>query len=307
MSTGIPMFFARVKASIKDLLELVFIPGLAAILPWPLCFRVFRSIAGRWKWLYRLDCESALRQAHARGIVPDDQQGLWLARRRLTTLIDHADLYLAATRSNAWMRKHMRVTGHWPAEEKPGVLCMFHWGAGMWALRHAQAHGMHANALVAPVNKAHYPGRPVVYWYARVRTGMVTRVLKRQTLDVSLTLRPALRALMQGEQILAAIDVPSDQVAASIPLRIAGMNALVPSGLLRLAVERRIPVTLYNTGFSYETGERHLSIQTFPQFETLEGAAEGLFVCLDELIAENSAAWHFWHIANRFFAGDPPK
>ncbi len=301
------MFFARVKASIKDLCELVLIPGLASVLPWPLCFRIFRSIAGRWQWLYRVDCESALRQAHARGIVPDDQQGLWLARRRLTILIDHADLYLALTRSNAWMRKHMRVSGHWPAVGKPGILCMFHWGAGMWALRHAQANGMHANALVAPVDKAHYPGRPVAYWYARTRTGMVTKVLGRQTLDVSLTLRPALRALMQNEQVLAAIDVPSDQVAASIPLRIAGMNALVPSALLRVAVERKIPITLYNTGFSYETGQRSLTIQTFVLFETLEAAAEGIFVHLDELIAQNSAAWHFWHISDRFFSGEPQR
>lgn len=298
------MFFTRIKAFIKDLLVLVLIPGLAAVLPWPLCFRVFRSIAGRWRWLYRDDCESALRQAHARGIVPDDQQGLWLARRRLTTLIDHADLYLAATRSNAWLRKHVRVSGNWPAVSQAGVLCTFHWGAGMWALRHTHANGMRAHALVAPVNKAHYPGRPVAYWYARARTGMVAKVLGRPTLDVSATLRPALRTLTQNGQVFAAIDVPSDQVAVSLPLKIAGMNALVPSALLRVAVDRKIPVTLYNTGFSYETGERELSIKTFAPFATVEEAVADIFIHLDELIAKNSAAWHFWHISDRFFAGE---
>lgn len=296
----------RTKAFAKDLLELVLIPGLAAVLPWPLCFRLFRSIAGRCAWLYRADCESALRQAHARGAVPDDQQGLWLARRRLTTLIDHADLYLAATRTNAWMQRYLSVSGNWPAPRQAAILCMFHWGAGMWALRHACAHGMHANALVAPVNRAHYPGRPVAYWYARARTGMVTRVLERQTLDVSTTLRPALRALIQNEQVLAAIDVPSDQVAASIPLRIAGMQALVPSALLRVAVERQIPITLYNTGYCYATGVRQLTIQNFAPFATVELAASGLFAHLDELISQNSAAWHFWHISDRFFVAARP-
>lgn len=295
----------QIKAAFKDLLELVLIPGLAAILPWRICFRVFRSISGRLQWLYREDCETALKQAHSRGIVPDNQQGLWLAQRRLTTLIDHADLYLAATRSNAWMRKHLQTTGDWPKAHAAGVLCMFHWGAGMWALRHAQANGMEANALVAPVKKAHYPGRPVAYWYARARTGMVTRVLKRQTLDVSMTLRPALRALSQNEQVLAAIDVPSDQVAASIPLKIAGMQALVPSALLRVAVERNIPITLYNTGFSYETGKRQLTIQTFAPFNSVESAASELFTHLDALIKQNSAAWHFWHISDRFFSTRP--
>ena len=298
------MFFTRIKTSIKDLLELVLIPGLAAVLPWPLCFRIFRSIAGRWRWLYRADCESALQQAHARGIVQDNQQGLWLARRRLTTLIDHADLYLAATRGNAWLRKHVQVSGNWPAVSQAGVLCTFHWGAGMWALRHAHANGMQAHALVAPVNKAHYARRPVAYWYTRARTGMVAQVLGRPTLDVSATLRPALRTLTQNGQVFAAIDVPSDQVAVSLPLKIAGMNALVPSALLRVAVDRKIPVTLYNTGFSYETGERELSIKTFAPFATVEEAVADIFIHLDELIAKNSAAWHFWHISDRFFAGE---
>lgn len=106
---------------------------------------------------------------------------------------------------------------------------------------------------------------------------MVAKVLGRPTLDVSATLRPALRTLMQNGQVFAAIDVPSDQVAASVPLKITGMNALVPSALLRVAVERKIPITLYNTGFSYETGERELSIQTFAPFSTLDEAVADIF------------------------------
>lgn len=296
------MLIARTKAFIRDLLELVLIPGLAAVLPWPLCFRVFRSISGRCQWLYRSACDPALQQAHARGMVADDQQGLWLARRRLTILIDHADLYLAATRSNAWMQRYLTVSGHWPAGDQAGVLCMFHWGAGMWALRHARANGLHCNALVSHVNKALFPGRPVAYWYAVARTRMVTKVLGRQTLDVSATLRPAMRALTQNEQVLAAIDVPSDQVAASIPVAIAGMNAMVPSALLRVAVERKIPITLYNTGLDYETGQRRLTIEAYAPFDTLEQAANTVFAELDVLVTDDSAAWHFWHIADRFFS-----
>ncbi len=88
------MLIARTKAFIRDLLELVLIPGLAAVLPWPLCFRVFRSIAGRCQWLYRSACDPALQQAHARGMVADDQQGLWLARRWLSMFILYEDLFV---------------------------------------------------------------------------------------------------------------------------------------------------------------------------------------------------------------------
>ena len=291
---------ARVNA--RDALELVLVPALAAVLPWPLCFRIFRSLAGHCSWLYRASCESALREAHARGWVPDDQQGQWLARRRLVTLVDHADMYLSATRSDAWMARHLKVTGAWPAAHEAGIFCTFHWGAGMWGLRHAGMAGMQAHALVAALDGAHFAGRPVLHWYARRRTAMVAQALQGPVLDVSASLRPALRALRNNEQVMAAIDVPSDQVAASIPVRIAGMDALVPKALLRLAVEQKVPVSIYLTGLDANTGQRFLSIEPLGPFEDLDALAHAVFERLDAAIRADSAAWHFWSEASRFFS-----
>lgn len=292
---------ARINA--RDAVELVLVPALAAVLPWPLCFRIFRSLAGRFSWLYRASCESALREAHARGWVPDDQQGQWIARRRLVTLVDHADMYLSATRSDAWMARHLKVTGTWPGADKAGIFCTFHWGAGMWGLRHAGVTGMHAHALVAALDGAHFAGRPVLHWYARRRTAMVAQVLRGPALDVSTSLRPALRALRANEQVMAAMDVPSDQVAASIPVRIAGMDALVPKALLRLAVDQKVPLTIYLTGLDVSTGQRFLTIDHLGTFEDLEALASTVFDHLDAAIQADSAAWHFWSEAPRFFGG----
>ena len=292
----------RLRVNARDAVELVLVPGLAAILPWPLCFRLFRSLAGRVSWLYRGPCESALREAHARGWVPDDQQGQWIARRRLVTLVDHADMYLSATRPDGWMQRHLRVTGSWPAADRAGIFCTFHWGAGMWGLRHAGMTGMHAHALVAALDGAHFAGRPVLHWYARRRTAMVARALQGPVLDVSASLRPALRALRGNEQVMAAIDVPSDQVAASVPVQIAGMNALVPKALLRLAVEQKVPVSIYLTGLDTRTGQRFLSIEQLGAFDDLETLANTVFERLDAAIRADSAAWHFWSEASRFFS-----
>lgn len=290
---------ARVNA--RDAVELVLIPALAAVLPWPLCFRIFRSLAGRFSWLYRASCESALREAHARGWVPDDQQGQWIARRRLVTLVDHADMYLSATRSDAWMARYLKVTGTWPQANEAGIFCTFHWGAGMWGLRHAGVAGMHAHALVAALDGAHFAGRPVLHWYARRRTAMVARALCGPVLDVSASLRPALRALRNKEQVMAAMDVPSDQVAASIPVRIAGLEALVPKALLRLAVDQKVPVAIYLTGLDAGTGQRFLSIEPLGTFADLDALAQAVFERLDEAIRSDCAAWHFWSEAPRFF------
>ena len=128
----------RWRPHLREALELVLLPGLAAVMPWGGCFRVFWWLSKRCHWLYRDPCERALHEVQARGWVTPAQAPLWLAQRRLVTLIDHADLYLAATRSNRWMQRHLQVQGKWPAAGQAGILATFHWGAGMWGLRHAQ-------------------------------------------------------------------------------------------------------------------------------------------------------------------------
>ncbi|HRP19780.1 MAG TPA: hypothetical protein PK925_04045 [Alicycliphilus sp.] len=292
--------FGRLRTELRDLLELVLLPGLAAVLPWPLCFRIFRRLA-RWDALYRDACHAALAQARKRGWAVNEAD--WLLKRRLVTLVDHADFYLGRTRGDAWMARHLRVEGAWPAPGASGVLCTFHWGAGMWGLRHARAQGLAAHALVAALEGAHFKGRTVLHWYARARTAEVARALGCPTLDVSASLRPALRALRQGEQVLAAIDVPSDQVAASEPVTLLGLRALMPKALLRLAVEQHIPVTLYLTGLDFATGRRFVRVQAVGVREDVGTLAREVFQVLDHAIQQEPAAWHFWGEAPRFFRG----
>ena len=297
---------SRWRPHLREALELVLLPGLAAVLPWGWCFRVFCWLAHRCQWLYREPCERALHEVQARGWVTPAQAPRWLAQRRLVTLIDNADLYLAATRSNRWMQRHMQVQGQWPTVGQAGILATFHWGAGMWGLRHAQQAGLVPHALVAALNGAHFAGHPVLHRYAQARTAYVAKALGCPTLDVSSSLRPAVRALRDHEQVLAAIDVPSDQVAASVPVQIAGMAAQVPKALLRLAVEQKVPVTVYLTGIDMDTGQRTLRIVPLPVQKDLDTLVAAVFSYLSEAIQQDSAAWHFWSEAPRFFVPPAP-
>jgi len=288
----------RWRTELRDLLELVLLPALAVVLPWRLCFRIFRRLA-RWDGLYQAPCHAALAQARAFGWAQDDAD--WLLKRRLVTLVDHADFYLSRTRSDAWMRRYLAVQGAWPPGNAAGIACTFHWGAGMWGLRHAHAQGLQLHPLVAPLQGAHFEGRSVLHWYARARTAEVGRVLGCSALDVSASLRPVLRALQQGEQVVAAVDVPPDQVAASEPVQVLGRQMLVPSGLLRLAVERRVPVVLYLTGIDLHSGGRLLNIRPLGVRDDVGLLAQEIFKELDQVIQAEPPAWHFWGEAPRFF------
>ena len=289
---------ARLRVEGRDLLELFLIPSLAVFIPWPLCFRLFRVLS-RLDFLYRALSETAFSEARSRGCADDRVR--WLGTRRLYAMVDHADYYLVCSRSDRWLRRHFDVTGDWPNPAAAALLCTFHWGAGMWSLRHAFAEGIRAHALVAPLEGANFQGRSVLRWYAKARTAAVAKSLGRATLDVGTSMRPALRALKQHEQLLALVDVPADQVSASVPIRFLGHAARVPRALLRLAVDQKLPITLFLVGMRLEDGRRFLRLHQVGVADNVEALAEEIFGSLEQAITEEPAAWHLWSESERFF------
>jgi len=288
----------RILRECRDLLELVLLPGLAALLPWRWCFAIYRRLA-HWRWLYRDACERAVYAARARGVVDDEARWHWM--QRLVRLVDHADYYLSRTRSNRWLARHVREEGAWPPPDRAALLCNFHWGAGMWGLRSLARAGLHPHPLMAPFNRAAFRGRAVLGWYVRGRIAEVGRVVGQSALDVSASLRPVIRALRAGQHVGTSMDVPSDQTLASEPITLMSMPARIPRGLFRLAVDQRAPVTAYTTGFDARTGQRQLRIVQLGIYDDLSALIRDVFQHLDAAMAQDPAAWHLWSEAERFF------
>jgi lauroyl/myristoyl acyltransferase len=288
----------RLRHELRDLVEVVLLPALAAVLPWPVAFAIFKRLA-RWSFLYRAPSQRALAQAQQRGWVADPDA--WMRDRKLTTLVDHADHYLVRTRSDHWLEKHLDVEGQWPEPGHAEIALTFHWGAGMWGLRSAARSGLKGHMLVAALNSAHFAGHSILHRYINARTRSIALSLRNPYIDVSTGMRPALRVLQDGQQLFAVVDVPADQVAASQPVRIAGLSARLPTGLLRLAVDRKIPVSVYVTGIRMDTGRRFLRIRQLGVPSDVDSLVAGLAADLDALIRERPPAWHFWSEAERFF------
>lgn len=292
------MNFARFKRELRDLFECVLIPGLAAVMPWSLAYAVFRQIS-RFSFLYGESVGLSFEEAQTMGFGGDEK--VWCRHRRLVTMVDHADFYLATSRSNRWLARHLCVEGSWPKRGEAALLCTFHWGAGMWGLRHLAASGMVAHALVAALDPAHFQGRWVYYHYIRLRNGAVSDALGTKTLEVGGSLRPVIKALKAGEQVLAAIDVPSDQVVASEAIPFLGSKARVPRGLLRLAAEQGVCVAVYLTGIRLSDGQRFLRIHQLEACRSLDDLMPRVFAYLEDAIREEPVQWHFWSVAERFF------
>lgn len=293
----------RLRIELRDVLELVLLPGLAAVLPWRLCFALFRLLA-RGSWLYRDSCQRALYAARAAGMVGADEMR-WMSERRLVTLVDHADHYLARTRGDAWMRRHLQVEGQWQVQGQAALLVTFHWGCGMWAHRHAKASGLHPHSLLGSPDV--FQGRWVLGRYIRARMRTLVRAEGRPVIVVPGNMRDIRRAWDDGEQVTMAIDVPADQVTTTETVTVLDRPVQVPAALARWVVRERVPVVVYTLGLDLHSGNRPLKIHYLGVEEEASTLLTRIFSLLDALIRERPAAWHFWSEAERFFAPRPGK
>ncbi len=294
----------RVQA--RDLLQLWLLPGLALLLPWRCCFALYRRLA-RWTWLYRAEVEAALQGAQLRGWLPPDARQ-WAVERRLVTLVDHADFFLSCTRGRRWLRRHVEVRGRWPQPDHPAILCTFHWGCGTWGLRHARLSGLQVHALAAGWDSSAFRGRPLLLAYGRRRLAMVERELGQPTLDTAAPLRDLLKCLDARHQVMAVVDVPADEVSASCEVQLLDAPVQMPRALLRLALQRRLPVVVFLCGIDLASGRRWIDIRTLPPHDSLPALAADLFGRLDAAIRAQPTLWHFWSQAARFWRpADPPS
>ena len=300
-----PRLSSRLKAELRDFVEVVALPALAMVLPWPLCYRVLRRLA-RSSWLFRDETERAFTQAKALGWVHGDEN-TWRQLKRLTSLVDHADHYLTRTRSDAWMQKHLTVSGTWPATDAPGLLLTFHWGAGMWAQRHAGAAGVKASMMVDAAKPEFFQGHWVLFKYIQARIRSIELALHTPTVDAGKNLRPVLATLRRKESIMAVIDVPADQVAATVNGELFGRAAHIPKALLRVGVEQAIPITLYMTGYRVDDGQRTLEIIQLGRYQDIDKLASDIFAALNAAIGRQPTAWHLWGEAPRFFNAATPE
>lgn len=283
---------------LSDFAGLFLFPGLAAILPWRFCFRVFHHLAGM-DFLYRAETEAAL--AGVACIAPPEDKAAWSKASRLVWLVDHADLYLSRFRSDAWLHRHVTVTGNWPADDN-FIAITFHWGAGMWALRHMRAQGRKVSVLVRGIERASFSGALLRYAYGKLRLLVTAQAGgDRLTMAGSKSLYDMKHKLKEGSCIVGLLDVPVDSPRNALATQFLGREAYFPRGLLFLAVNSGVPVVLYSMGVDRKTGHRHLAISDPLTARSEQALLDTLASRLTELVAQDSPAWHHWGGVQSFF------
>ncbi|MFB1011907.1 MAG: hypothetical protein QMB92_10790 [Thiopseudomonas sp.] len=288
------------RHDIQQLAKHALIALLVWCLPWALAFRALRLLTRFGLGASPLDGEAVLRMPRY-GFCMSPQ--LAVRQMRLHRLIDIADFYKSFVMNRGWLRRYWRVSGDAlpDPEQHPAVLFVtFHYGAGFWALRYFQQHGLHMAALYRPPPRPQRAPR-FDYYFFWLRLRSIFRLTRTKPIrvgDSQSEQSVLLRRLLRDRQPVGVMpDIPTP-AAAAIEVDIFDTKMYFAQALLRVVVKRQIPVVLYTSVLDLHDGGRNLDFQVLYQHTSVEALAQTLANTLQQALTRDPTAWHLWPFAD---------
>ena len=294
-------FARRCGRVFEDAFGLFLVPWCVVLLPWPLGFRLLKTLA-RWPFLYRHAIDAQWRGAAA--LVPDTDVRAWKNRARLTRLVEHADAWLMVFRGPSWWRRYVRIEGSIPANTRAAVFLTYHWGTGNWIWSIFKAHGIRASFLARQPNGRSLGLTRLSSWYGRLRSAALRRA-GAQVLFTGNSAGTIRRALAEDTSVVGMLDLGVDAGQRALALPLYGREARFPYGLARIAVDAAVPVVLFSLGLDVDTGMRDLRIETLTDCSDAPAVMQAYVQHLDRRLREHPEAWLLWGEAGAIFGGAP--
>lgn len=289
------------RLEIRSLVEYFLLPGLAAVLPWPLAFRLLR-LAVRHPALYVREWEPAL--AQARQFVPIEDEARWAQLYRLSRAVDHADYWTSRLRGTGWLRRYVDVRQAFPTIEGAAVGVFFHWCAGLWGARALKAHGAKSSVLAGHFSKRSMGNARIGYLYGHIRLRELARASGAPLIYAPGTVKRALQTLAGGTWVCGTPDVPPTETALGVPVTLFGRPAVFAEGLLLIARRADVPVVIYTLGLDPVNGRRDLRVAG--PFDPHDPALLQRIVDYWEgLLRERSWGFTLWPAMPAWFAAAP--
>ncbi|MEJ5208662.1 hypothetical protein [Denitratimonas sp. CY0512] len=288
---------AALRLEFRALLELYLIPGLTALMPWPLGFRWLR-FCSRFAFLYRNEWQAAL--AQARQFVDVGDETLWARQFRLCRLVDHADFWISRTRSRRWLRHHTDIAQDWPQLETPAVGVFFHVCPGLWAMRSLREQGVETSVLAGHFSRRSMGGSRLAYWYGVLRLNELQRVSGGPLIFSPGTVRQAQGMIARGGWVAGTPDVPPTETALGSPVTLFGHPAHFAEGLLLIARRAQVPVVVFTLGLDLATGRRRLEVLGVHEADA-PGLLQHIASHWQRLLCERSWGFMLWSFMPSWF------
>lgn len=283
----------------STLRDLVLKPGLTCCAPYALGHRWLQYLASR-PARFAPDAEASWRRANELlGPAAPDRR-VFLIRYRLYCLTDWADLYLANTRSDRWLQRHVRRIGDL-IPNAPVLALTFHFGAGLWAMRALGRSGFRPAWVHAPVSGVVTAGAQLATWLGHWRVATVRRATRAPTISTPGAYERMRDWVGRGHGITALIDAPAHAARQTSVVKVLNRPCQLANGLARFAVEQKLSVYLYTTTLSESADHRIMRGQSIGRFEDVETLMQRVGQWIDREIRRDPAAWHLWRFADQFF------
>ena len=286
---------ARWASHFRDVIECRVLPRIAGLLPWRYFFPLARHLCA-FPYLFQAEARAGLAEAKALGHV--DNAFVWLRNHRFVRLVDQVDASISARHDDSWLGRHMEIDGQWPMA--PFVAITFHFGAGLWAIRHLRQNGASCSFLSAPLRPDIFPGHPLRYAFEVQRMAETERASGKPVIYVGGSFRKLQAALVDGTSIIGLIDVSPKFVPVTETTGFLGRESRFPNGLINLARQNQVPLAVFICYPDVETGRRRLLIRQVDANDPDPLAK--IIGTLEDALSTAPWAWHLWPIARDFFS-----
>lgn len=227
---------ARFLSHFRDSLECRVLPRVAGILPWRYFFPLARFLCS-FPYLFQAEARASLAGAKAFGYV--DSAFVWLSNHRFVRLVDQVDASISAHCEDSWLDQHLVTDGEWPTAPFVGIT--FHFGAGLWAIRHLRRKAIRSSFLSAPLHPEIFPEHPLRYAFEVGRMAETERISGKPIIYVGGSFKKLQAALAEGTSIIGLIDVLAQFVPSTQSTKFLGHPSRFPNGLIDLARHCEVP------------------------------------------------------------------
>jgi hypothetical protein len=293
----------RIYRNVADAFGLFIVPAIIAALPWRIGYGMLKALS-QYAPEFEREADVAWKRA-ATKVRSSDAEG-WKARMRLVRWVERVDAYSSLLKSNDWWARQVDVAGAFPSASSPSLLLTYHWGAGNWIWKLLRDQGIDAYFLVRRPVANDFGTSRVASWYARMRERTLPRLGCAGLIYTGGSGARMREVWARAASVLGMVDVPVLEARKAQRVRLLDAEALFPSGLLQLAVDGNIPVTLLSCGLDLKTGRRRLRMERVPAGCSVAELAERYAAHLDARLRESPEAWHMWHETGAIFIGSEP-
>ncbi|HVF64210.1 MAG TPA: hypothetical protein VNE58_09470 [Casimicrobiaceae bacterium] len=287
---------SRLARELRDLRDLWLAPFAVALLPYRLGLKLAHWLA-RSVPLYEEAARSGLEQW--RLVRSDVDERPWLADYRFAQLVDHADLYWALTRSDAFLLRRLQTLPLDVPRDRPLLVLSYHFGQGLWLIRWLRARGIAARFVSVP-SSPEWADSWLMFFYGRLRMRVVERLAGIAPIFLGGARSHIGEVLREGGAIYGLIDVPMRTAGSqSSNCTLFSRSVALPSGLIDSAKAANAAVLVITSRMGTD-GDRILEAQLSgnPAELTMQRVAEEL----EARVERAPAAWHLWHRLPAFVA-----